>query len=123
MDVPSCHSHRAYRDVCEPSLASGQPASFHLSHRLSKNDVHIELPRSSLDATESKLACVRECERCAVRRDSVSQVPLWLAKLAAAQGWWYYRYQVLKQPYSAEDKAGSVRFRASSRFGCVTTSA
>jgi hypothetical protein len=27
-------------------------------------------------------------------------VPLWLGKLAAAQGWWYYRYQVLKQPYS-----------------------
>ena len=31
-------------------------------------------------------------------------VPVWLAQLAAAQAWWYYRYQVLKKPYSAEDK-------------------
>lgn len=34
----------------------------------------------------------------------VFTVPMWLAQLAGAQASWYYRYQVLKRPYSEEDK-------------------
>lgn len=33
----------------------------------------------------------------------VFTVPLWLAGLLVAQGWWYYRYQVRKMPYSKAD--------------------